>query len=54
MISTQFNGNMVGLFQDEQTIIIHWGNKELVITKDEALDLSNKIRALAQWPATHT
>ena len=52
MISIEYNGNMVGLFQDEQKFVIHWGLKEVVMTKDEALDLCSKIKALAEWQAT--
>ena len=52
MISIEYDGNMVGLFQDEQKFVIHWGLKEVVMTKDEALDLCSKIKALAEWQAT--
>ena len=52
MISIEYDGNMVGLFQDEQKFVIHWGLKEVVMTKDEALDLCSKIKALAKWPIT--
>jgi hypothetical protein len=52
MISIEYDGNMVGLFQDEQKFVIHWGLKEVVMTKDEALDLCSKIKALAEWPIT--
>ena len=51
MISIEYDNNMVGFFQDEQKFVIHWGLKELVMTKDEALDLCSKIKALVEWQA---
>ena len=50
MISIEYNDNMVGFFQDEQKFVIHWGLKEVVMTKDEALDLCSKIKATVEWP----
>ena len=50
MLSIEYNDNMVGFFQDEQKFVIHWGLKEVVMTKDEALDLCSKIKALVEWP----
>ncbi len=52
MLSIQYNDNMVVFFQDEQKFVIHWGLKEVIMTKDEALDLCSKIKALAEWQAT--
>ena len=46
MIFIEYNDNMVGFFQDEQKFVIHWGLKEVVMTKDEALDLCNKLKLL--------
>ena len=50
-ISIEYDTNMVGFFQDKQKFVIHWGLKELVMTKDEALDLCSKIKALVEWQA---
>jgi hypothetical protein len=50
MLSIEYNDNMVGFFQDEQKFVIHWGLKEVVMTKDEAWDLCSKIKALVEWP----
>ena len=50
MLSIEYNDNMVGFFQDEQKFVIHWGLKEVVMTKDEALDLCSKIKTLVEWP----
>ena len=48
MISIEYNDNMVVFFQDEQKFVIHWGLKEVVMNKDDALDLCSKIKALVE------
>ena len=50
MLSIEYNDNMVGFFQDEQKFVIHWGLKELVMTKNESLYLCSKIKALVECP----
>jgi len=54
MISIEYNDNMVGFFQDEQKFVIHWGLKEVVMTKDEALDLCSKLKLLLNGKPKHT
>ena len=51
MISIDINNqkDMVGYFTDENKIVIHWGLKEIVMTKTEALQVCEMIQALIAY-----
>lgn len=45
-IFIEHSENLVGYFTDEHRLIIHWGLKELVMSKEEATNLIDMINTL--------